>query len=46
MLNTILLAIRAAGLVGLNILLIIHMIDMKKAFDKVFDAVQQLPKKS
>ena len=42
MLNTILLAITAAGLVGLNILLTIHMIDMKKAFAQVMAAVQLL----
>ena len=46
MLNTILLAISAIGLVMINVLLAIHMIDMKKAFDKLYAAVQQLPKKS
>ena len=45
MFNTILLAISAAGLVALNVLLFIHMIDMKKAFDQVMAAVQQLIKK-
>ena len=45
MLNTILLAISAAGLVMLNVLLTIHMIDMKKAFGQVFAAVQQMLKK-
>ena len=45
MLNTILLAICAAGLVALTILLFLHMVDMKKAFDQVMDAVQQLIKK-
>ena len=43
--NTILLVIIAAGLVTLNILLAIHMIDMKKAFDQLYNAVQQLIKK-
>ena len=45
MLNTILLAICAAGLVMLCVLLFLHMIDMKKALDQVMDAVQQLIKK-
>ena len=45
MLNTILLAICAVALVMLSVLLFIHMIDMKKAFDQVVAAVQQLPKK-
>ena len=45
MLNTILLAICAVGLVMLCILLFIHMIDMKKAFDQVMAALQQLIEK-
>ena len=45
MLNMILLAICAVSLVVISVLLSIHMIDMKKAFDQVSSAVQQLPKK-
>ena len=46
MLNTILLVICATGLVLLDILLIIHMIHTKKAFNQVFTVVQQLSREA
>ncbi len=42
MIDTILLVIIAVGMLGLNVLLILHMIHMKTAFDKVENTVQRI----